>query len=142
MRRKTEIAGRTLLAKTCPTCLEFKQAFEFNIDPKLKNGGHRTNCRVCHMRISNAIRKRFQSESIVEASKNRTEWTEKEIEHLQQLVNAGLKSREIARIMSRTYASITNTRHRELIRKNNYTAIPGSPIDQLYLRELIHGQGV
>lgn len=130
---------RTLLAKTCVVCSEFLPAQAF--DYKRKDGYRykQSICRTCNNLSVNAAKIRHNAESLVVATRHRTEWTEEEVRMVYAMVYRGMSSREISAVLNRSLTAIYNIRQlREIRKPRTYTAVAGQQIDMAYIREMIN----
>lgn len=108
-----KIGSRTLLAKTCPYCGEFKQASEFRLRTGRKGVKyHQTDCEDCKTKMAKASDKANNDRLRALAGNSRRLWTEPEIKHVWELTDAGFKNREIAEALGRSLSSVNIAKSR------------------------------
>jgi len=93
---------RTVLARTCFKCDEFKPASDF---PKTDRKYLESMCFKCHAIFSKKALNEYFDETIEKADKHRNAWTTEEQEFLEQ--TRDLPALEVALALGRTYYAVT-----------------------------------
>lgn len=115
------VETRTLLAKSCARCHEFKQACEFAF---IRGRYYDAWCKKCHQKNTGRHRYLLQEKSRDDARKHRQEWTMAELHELTVLYTEGFGATAIAKKLGRTTTSIYNMRNKlkeELLQSTIYT---------------------
>lgn len=103
------IGTRTLVAKTCYGCGELKMASEFR---KAHGKWPQSDCRPCQHITAKQSDKRRNDQTQTTASNARSEWTEREVKALWELVDQGLTSREIGVKIGRSMTAVSQAKGR------------------------------
>jgi DNA-binding CsgD family transcriptional regulator len=111
-RKAWRISGRTLVAKTCGGCKELKDASEFR--RRKKDGYYQGWCNRCQHDSAKKTDLRANANSQDRATKSKQPWTTREIKELIAYMGEGLTTRQIAEKMGRSYAAITQARHKKV----------------------------
>lgn len=105
------VGKRKLVAKTCTACGLFKDASEFRISNK---GYYDPGCKRCQHISAKKHDKKTESESLATAHRHRDPWSDDEIKMMKKLLGEGLKIREVAAKLERSYSSITQAKYKYL----------------------------
>ena len=106
----TLMAGlRPLVAKTCTTCGELKDAREYY---RNAGGWYQSSCKACAGHLALTETKRINHESWDRAYKRYSRWTKAEIDKMWRLTDQGLKAKEIAALLERSVTSIYVVRNK------------------------------
>ncbi len=101
------VGNRTLIARTCCTCGEFKMRSEFH---NRSNGAAQAVCKACAIKAGTEYNWYRNKESEETASRATAPWTKAEVRKLSQLVERGVPIRQIAYQMGRSIPSIDQAR--------------------------------
>lgn len=104
------VGYRTLLAKTCIMCDEFKQAAEFIWVGDYKYSPY---CRVCMKKYVMGIQSEHQKTTLSRAANAKLPWTDVDLIQLKSLIAKGWTTTEIALEMGRSFASVRAVKHRK-----------------------------
>lgn len=103
------VGTRTLLARSCSVCFEFKAGAEFRV---FRNGSRQAQCKRCQYLSSKRSERITNDHSIKHASRQRAEWTTYEIDLLRKLCDDGWAVKDIAYRLSRTAFAIQTAKTR------------------------------
>jgi hypothetical protein len=100
---------RTLLAKSCITCGELKQASDYRM---ARGVYYQSECRGCQHISAKRADKKANARSQDYAVKFRDEWTERDLHELSQLTARKLPLAVVAKKLGRSLASINDAKVR------------------------------
>lgn len=97
------VGTRTLLAKSCAACGEFKQSKEF-----VKSMGIYKNsyCNKCRNEMAAPLVKEHQQEALDAAVRHRQPWTDQDIKALLAMIEKGCTGPQMALSLNRTVYSV------------------------------------
>ena len=98
---------RTLLAKTCTKCDEFKQGCEFMLRTQTGKVKRSSWCVTCHYNQCKRNDKKSNALSLDSAINHHQRWTPSELDHLYVLRHVGDSRQEVAEILGRSIAAIS-----------------------------------
>jgi hypothetical protein len=105
------IGLRTILARTCTRCGEFKQADEF---ARVMGGYCDSYCKDCHNAHSKPVMLAHQKEALRAATKHRQPWTDGECRRLAEMVSEGRTGPYMAKELNRSVYAVYTMKARLL----------------------------
>ena len=105
------VGKRTILAKTCPLCGEFKMADQFGVLHKYYRASY---CRRCHNVHGRPKIREHQLKALDVAHKHRRPWTEDDIDKMRQMIHEGLSGAQMALQLRRTLYAVYTMKNRLL----------------------------
>lgn len=98
-----KIGKRTLLAKTCYICGEFKMADQFPLVVKCYRDSY---CRKCHNTAPQVQMREHQNATLDGAKKHRKPWTDEDMRQLEALFLEGLSGPAVAHALGRSMYAV------------------------------------